>query len=87
MQPHPILGRQSRATPGVYMSHTQNYKNLDPKVLGYNSIGDPYREAFQAAGKVPSRFKGKQFITNPPKDPSGARCRQDSALRMFCVTR
>lgn len=51
------------------MPHTAN-KNILEKNLGYIGVNDAYKDpAFRS--KISSRFKGKQFITNPPKNPSG----------------
>lgn len=36
----------------------------------YNSIGDPYKDPSKSQEVAP-RFKGKQFITNPPKAKAG----------------
>jgi hypothetical protein len=69
MQAHPILAKAAKVTPGIYMPHTQN-KNILEKNLGYIGVNDQYKDpAFRS--KISSRFKGKQFITNPPKNSSG----------------
>jgi len=63
---HPTLNESSKPRPGIYRSHRQG-KNFIGTAPSYITIGDPYQRTIQGS----SRFKNKQFITNPPKDTSG----------------
>jgi hypothetical protein len=63
---HPVLNKTSHRNAGIYRTH----KPVDdkPKPLSYVSIGYAYDDRIK---KPNSRFGGKQFITNPPKNTSG----------------
>jgi len=64
---HPQLSRNAKKNPGIY---TPKDKHKDCKGESSIYIGDPFHDPHKTH-KSSSRFGGKQFVTNPPKNTSG----------------